>query len=100
MTELQELMRQNVVDPPHDDLDLREVVSAGGRRVRARRRRVVGAAALATAAVTVMAVVLVPHGSPGTGPTAGRLSTYRPRLEGPFTCRTPRLRWRAATTAC
>ena len=68
VTELQELMRQNVAAPPPDDLDLRAIVGAGQRRVRLRRGAGVGAVALATAAAVTTVVVLLPGGSDQVAP--------------------------------
>jgi hypothetical protein len=61
VTELKDLMHDNVAAPPPDHLDLHAVVDAGQRRVRTRRRAVVGAAALATAAVVTLGAVVLPH---------------------------------------
>lgn len=68
MTELQELMRQNVAEPPHDDLDLARVLDAGRHRARARGVRVAGAAS-AVVAIGLVAAVLAPRASTGAGPS-------------------------------
>lgn len=64
VTELKELMRQNVASAPPDHLDLASLVSDGRLRVRSRRRRRTAAGAAAVAVVTVLAVSagLVPRG--------------------------------------
>jgi hypothetical protein len=69
MTELRELMHQNVADPPHDSVDLQALVAAGRRRRRSRRIRVLGVAAAVTVSAVVGAAILVPRVS-GAGPSA------------------------------
>ncbi|WP_156391057.1 MULTISPECIES: hypothetical protein [unclassified Nocardioides] len=64
MTDLKQLLHDNVADAPSDHVDLTAVMAAGRRRVR-RRRGGATAAVLAVAAVTVVAAV------GGTGPGSG-----------------------------
>jgi hypothetical protein len=62
VNDLKDLMRANVAAPPPDELDLHDLVGAGQRRVRNRRRAATGGAALATAAVLAVGVVALPDG--------------------------------------
>ena len=59
---LEELMRENVADPPPDPLDLTTLVAAGRRRVRARRAVASGGAAALVAGVALTAVLVQPRG--------------------------------------
>ncbi|HEU5038585.1 MAG TPA: hypothetical protein VFT70_16385 [Nocardioides sp.] len=73
MTELQELMRQNVAAPPPDDLDVAGLVADGRARVRGRRRQrvAVGAAACAVVGLVAVSAIVMPRGGDHAGP-AGR----------------------------
>ena len=51
VNDLRELLRRDVVSPPHDNLDLGAVLAGGRRRVRRRRLAAIGGTALATAAL-------------------------------------------------
>jgi hypothetical protein len=53
VSDLRDLLNDNVASPPHDHLDIGVVLAGGRRRVRRRRIAIVGGAALATAAVVV-----------------------------------------------
>lgn len=83
VTELQELMRQNVAAPPPDHLDVAALVADGRARVRSRRRRRTALGAGALAAVTVVAVsaLAVPrgghHAEPAHTPPAPDAPTMR-----------------------
>ena len=64
VNDLEVLLRRNVESPPPDRLDLGDVVTAGRRRVRGRRRRSVllGSAGLAVAAIGAVAALHAPLG--------------------------------------
>lgn len=94
MSDLKDLLRENVATPPPDRLDLAAVVGAGQRRVRSRRRTTYGALALATATVVAATGLALGAGDGGgggeaepatrpapVGPTL-RLSDATPAVEG------------------
>lgn len=70
VNDLKDMLRANVAAPPSDDLDLHEIVGAGQRRVRSRRRVALGSAALATAAVVAAGAVVLPQDADPAAPVA------------------------------
>lgn len=70
VNDLKDLMRQNVAAPPPDDLDLHDLLDAGQRRVRTRRRVALGSAALATAAIVALGAVVLPDDTTGADVTS------------------------------
>ena len=60
VNDLEDLLRANVAAPPPDELDVHDLVAAGQRRVRTRRRVALGSAALATAAVVATGAIVLP----------------------------------------
>lgn len=90
VNELRELLSANAAAPPHDPLDLADVVAGGRRRVRRRRVATLGGTALATAAVLVGGALVWPSSPPDfeaagvprpDAPTL-RLTDARPATEG------------------
>jgi hypothetical protein len=79
--DLAELMRSSADDAPPGDVDVASVVATGRRRVR-RRRGLVGATALATAAVVTGAATLAWTGA-GSGVDDDRLTANPPRPDAP-----------------
>lgn len=92
VNDLRELLAQTSAAPPHDDLDLQYVLTAGRRRVRRRRAAALGGAALATVAVVGvgggLAVLergpsdITPAGVPRPDAPTLRLSQARAAAEG------------------
>lgn len=78
MTELQELMLQNVAEPPHDDVDFAELVAAGRRRARARQVRIAGVAT--SVVVTVAAGALLAPRMAGVAGSADAPAPDAPTL--------------------
>ena len=91
VNQLQELMRDAVASPPHDDLDLHALMRTGRRRIRRRRAGFLGGTALAAAAVVGGVAMLWPQPVPieagagvvpePTGPVL-RLSDATTAVEG------------------
>ena len=65
VSELKQLMRENVAAPPPDHLDLEALIGAGRRRVRGRRALVVGGPTLLVAGVVTAAALSWPSGTEG-----------------------------------
>jgi hypothetical protein len=70
VNELRALMRENVVEAPHDSSDLAEVVRRGRGRLHRRRAGAVGGLALAVAGVAGLSGVLPGQGGSDDGPAA------------------------------
>lgn len=75
VNDLKDLMRASVAAAPPDHVDLHDLVDAGRRRVRTRRRVALGGAALATAAVLTGGAVALPDGGGDRMPSAAKRPT-------------------------
>ena len=78
VNQLRDLMRESSAHAPHDEGDLALVLKTGRRRVRARRARVLGGTALASAAVVAAGFLVWPGSTPPDLAAAGV-----PKPEGP-----------------
>lgn len=91
VNELRELLRDNVASPPPERGDLVSILATGRRRVRRRRRVVLGGVALATTGIVSLGSWTWMHPSPPDLATAGvptpsgpvlRLADAAPAVEG------------------